>query len=437
MESATLWMPPLYLLTLGSSFYFWEPSLAGARLLSSSFGILASGVLSFWLSRLVSRSGIGSVWYFVPILLLTDVLFTKVVHTSRMESLCALSGILGIVATYYRKSFLAGLLLGLSFLSHPFGAFYGLPTLYLVWDRSYKYVGAAEVNIAKFGGSRLWNGLGPLAIGGILPLLAWGFYLVPHWDLFSIQFGAQLARKKELFETFVGVDKIRILLSGYYLPTLKGVLFVGFLGTAVFQYRVSQEKNLFRFLWVWFFAMALGFYYSTETWYVVHMGFPLAGIFYLTAISFSDGWKRYLYLVIFVGYQILALAWFQWSLALGDRAHEKTQQYMELVERIVKPYNTIYLQAIPDPYFHLREVYPDKKFYEFIPGELPIPEEFYRAAVESVDLFLFFDDRLASSQLRQRIQDQSRYRRQEWEVDYRSKVPGKGPWKIIAYEKLP
>lgn len=49
----------------------------------------------------------------------------------------------------------------------------------------------------------------------------------------------------------------------------------------------------------------------------------------------------------------------------------------------------IYLQAIPDPYFYLRERYPDQKILEFIPGELPVPSGMFAGTLDSIDTFVF------------------------------------------------
>lgn len=49
----------------------------------------------------------------------------------------------------------------------------------------------------------------------------------------------------------------------------------------------------------------------------------------------------------------------------------------------------VYLQAIPDPYFYLKEKYPNQKILEFIPGELPIPPEMFVNTLDTIDTFVF------------------------------------------------
>jgi hypothetical protein len=53
-----------------------------------------------------------------------------------------------------------------------------------------------------------------------------------------------------------------------------------------------------------------------------------------------------------------------------------------------------------------------------------------------MDLFLFYDETLANSNIKELVKDPLKYKREEWELQYNSKVPGKGPWKIYSYEKI-
>lgn len=421
MEKVTVWMPPLYLLSLGTSYYFWEPTLTNARLLSSGIGIITAVILFYFLKK-ESRSIRNKEWYAILgiIFILLDILYIKVTHTARMESLTSCLGILAILSIHKKNLFLSGLFLGLSFLSHPFGGFYGIPVLYIIiTERFYRKI---TVII-------------PFLIGGLIPILSWLVYLVPNFDIFLIQFGAQLARKKELFQTFTHIDKVKILLSGYFLPSIKGILLGCLIIYAWLQSRKPENRKLYNLLFVWLIAMSIGFYSSSESWYVVHLTYPIAGLFYLSLLSASNSRFRTGFFILLMGYQVLSFAWFFWAFRFQEDAFSKTDLYMKQVEEISKNHKSIYLQLIPDPYFHLKEKYPNTRLYEFIPGELPIPSSYYRDTLESIDLFLFHDDQLINESIRTLINNDNLFQKKIVEIPYTSKVPGKGPWKIIAYSK--
>lgn len=421
MERVTLWMPPLYFLLLGSSFHFVEPTIEYGRMLSTFLGLLGGLVLLYWIHR---ESISNNKRYFFSILFLlfflTDILFLKVSHTSRMESFCALLGILALAFSYYNRYFYAGLAVGLSFLAHPFGAFYGIPILYNL----YPYIKEKRFNQGIF-----------LFLGGVIPISFWALYLIPNWDLFVIQFGAQLARKKDLFESFTYLDKLKIFLSGYFLPPLRLIVFLVLIGFSLPLIHHPVYKKFSRFVFVWLLAMLVGFLGSTESWYVIHSTYPLAVLFYFVAISLHGPILRKIFFSIILGYQILSFAWFQISFSYREDVFQKTDEFMSAVESIVKQHDTIYLQLIPDPYFRLKEKFPEKKFYEFIPGELPIPEDYQKSTIESIDLFLFFDERLMSPSLKPRLNNPDLFKKSEIRIPYKTRVPAKGPWRIVIYEK--
>jgi hypothetical protein len=96
--------------------------------------------------------------------------------------------------------------LGLGTISHPFGFVFSF----------------LAVVVISFRSSFALKNLFLMALGGIIPLLGWGLYIAPDFNIFILQFGAQLGRKKDLLvSVFTLVTKIKIILSGFKYPTAK------------------------------------------------------------------------------------------------------------------------------------------------------------------------------------------------------------------------
>ncbi|MCC5815420.1 MAG: hypothetical protein JJT78_11735 [Leptospira sp.] len=422
MDSVTLWMPPLYMLTLGSSFYVFEPSIYVARMISSTLGLFSAILLISWLGKTLPKFKNKYLFLLLGFLyILMDILFIKVSHTSRMESLCALLGIFGLILSYYKKYFLSGLTLGLSILSHPFGAFYGIPVLFIVFG----YRNELQLR-------QIFN----LCLGGLIPILGWGLYVIPNWELFLLQFGAQLSRKQELFGNFSNLDKLKTLFSGYINSPLKLVLTVTLLVFSIQLLAHPMLKKIARILFVWLIAMSLGFYTSVEAWYAIHLVYPLVGLFLLLCIQAKMQTFVRPIVGILLMYQIFSFAYFQYGFSVKGNVFLSTEKFFAKVEELADNHNSVYLQLIPDPYFHLRDRFKEKKLYEFIPGELPIPDSFHKNTIDDIGLFLFYNDELMNESLKPILGDTSRYHKSEHFISFEGFVPSKGPWKIIAYEKI-
>jgi hypothetical protein len=249
MGEYTLWMPAMYMLTLGSSFYFWDATIQNARMLSVGIGLIAIGSFYSFLKSELKISFNKKYAVYATLFILTDVLFFRVAHTARMETICILFGIGSIFSAYRQKYFKSGIFLALSFLSHPFGIFYGLPIFYL-WVSDYSL-------------PRLRT-LIYISLGSLITLIPWLLYVVPQLDLFFIQFGAQLSRKRELFTVFSQLDKIKIYFSGYYFFIPKAISILAILILSFFSFRNVPKKRFRNMLVIWFISMLVGFYISSN-----------------------------------------------------------------------------------------------------------------------------------------------------------------------------
>ncbi|MCW7491349.1 glycosyltransferase family 39 protein [Leptospira sp. 2 VSF19] len=419
MESKTLWMPPLYLIFSGFSLSIFPDTLTTVRI-ANVIIVYLTAFGFYLLLRRESISEAASQIAFASIL--WEPLLFRFGTVARMEGLTAFFFILSLLfATNKNKSkqwyvFLAGVSLSFSFLSHPIGASFGLVTLFLVWR--------------NFGFKTLpW-----FVLGGVLPILCWMYYIHPNWEWFEIQFGAQLTRKRNLLETFTLIDKIKVFSFGFGFPKLRLALIAIELSTLTYiSYKLfktfgklSQKWILF---WIWILSVLLSLYTSSEGWYVFHILFPLA--FGMALLYESENLTSKL---AFVGIllslsSLLYTNHIHWYRTDSNRILESHFQHLDMSLANSK---SVYLQALPDPYFYLRKNRPDMNLLEFIPGELDIPSEAYIQTIKSRDSFVFYDDQLINHVIKDYL-NESTWNRQEWEIP----VPGNHwlHYKTIVYTK--
>jgi hypothetical protein len=446
MDTHTLWMPPAYIILLSGVFQFFPTELLTARLFSS-FISLGSILLVYRICLQYQFSFKRT--SLVLLLLASDFLFLKFSHTARMESLCLFFALLafyfilrnahvplrrdlinqvltkGDIATIPTRFdiFLSGICLSFSFLSHPFGIVHSIPVLFLLYQRNALTI----QNLALY------------SFAGLLPIAAWGVYVVPNWELFIVQFGAQLSRKNELLGKFTWLDKVKIIFSVYKFPMVKLGLFATTIAL-LFYGLISQKKkgtnaNNSLLLWiknspeifffVWLFTL-LGFLFvSSESWYVFHIVVPFTLL--LSAMIDSKEKPVRIFLFVSIVYNILVLIWVPFSVYFLYKSPEKTEEFFLLIEKEIERKNNIYLQAIPDPYFYLKKKSPEKTLHEFIPGELSaiqdknpdgsekknllkrlgiakenykIDANFYKETIHKQEVFIFYNESLMNDYIR-------------------------------------
>ncbi|AXR60615.1 ArnT family glycosyltransferase [Leptospira mayottensis] len=376
MEDTTLWMPPLYFFSGGLWMKYVFPGIVGLRLFTLVVAALC--ILIFY--GILFRIGFSLLSaLFAGLLLVTDLLFLRVGTMARMEMLClffALASLFLLVRTALDEdpkpvgkveALFSGIFLGLSFLSHPFGSVFGVPSLYLLWRRK------------SLSTSLFW-------VGGIFPLAIWIIWLVPHWSSFLFQFGLQFGRKKELFTLFSILTKIKILIGGYENPGVRILFYIFLLMGIGINRRLLRER--FLFLFVWIFGTLVFLFLSTEFYYVMYLTLPLSA---LGGMLFEESdRKRVIYVgsgLLFCNLIVLFLAYRK--VGFINSEFDLGKKFSEEIAAELRYSKKVYLQAIPDPYFYLRERYPDQKILEFIPGELPVPSERFAGTLDSIDTFVF------------------------------------------------
>ncbi|MBM9591642.1 glycosyltransferase family 39 protein [Leptospira sp. 201903075] len=419
MESKTLWMPPVYFLFSGFSLSIFPDTLTTVRLANVIIVYLTA--LGFYL--LLKRQSIsewGCQIAFASVL--WEPLLFRFGTAARMEGLTAFFIILSLLfATNKDKSklwfvFLAGVALSLSSLSHPIGASFGLVTAFLVWR--------------NFGLKSLpW-----FFLGGVLPILGWLYYIHPHWDWFEIQFGAQLARKRNLLGSFTLIDKVKVFSFGFGFSKLRLVIILTqLIALVLISYQSFQKYGKLNqkwiLFWIWILSILVSLYTSSEGWYVFHILFPLAfGMALLYDSKQSVSKLALVGVLVSLGSLLYTnhIHWFQTD------SKQILDSHFQHLEMSLAQSKSVYLQALPDPYFDLRKKRPDLDILEFIPGELDIPSVAYIKTIRSRDSFVFYDDQLMNPVIKDFI-NQSSWQREEWEIP----VPGNHwlHYKTIVYTK--
>ena len=373
MESYTFWMPPVFIVSLASILKLFGDSIIIARFFSSSIAF-ASALLLY---RLAVVIGINKNRPLLLFLVFSDFLFIIVSHSSRMESMTMFWGVLALLAVYDIKTraraVLPGIFSAMSFLSHPFGAVYGLLVFMALLGKKTNRVQNLLVYIS----------------GGLIPLIFWFLYIYPEFDLFLLQFGAQLSRKRDLLKTFGFMDRVQIIISGYRFNYLKlAQLAIAGIMIAL-NYSLIKTSKTFQMILIWLLAMTSAVFLSTESWYVIHTVPPLVfAMVYLYSAGrkySSAGVYATLLLNVFTTIWLFYANWYMMN------TKNLTEQYYAEIAAQIGNRNKIYLQAIPDPYFYLKKHYPQKELREFIPGELSIPEKYFMPEIERQEAFIFYN----------------------------------------------
>jgi hypothetical protein len=404
MESKTLWMPPGYLLVSALFFKVLPQTLATARLVSF-LSIYFSAIVFIFVLFKLNFNKISVILGFATILM--EPLFYRFGIPARMEGTTILFFLISLLfalsnLSIFLKSFFTGLFFSFACLSHPFALSLTLVVLYVLIFES-------DRRVQKF----LF-----FLVGGFLPFLAWMVYISPDWNLFFIQFGAQLARKKSLFASFDLLTKLKIFMFGFayskfrILVILSQIMLLFIFTGQLFR---GREKIPQRFVlyWVWILSVLISIYSSSEGWYVIHFLFPFG-----LGIAILSEQKYIGRMVSIFGVMVSVLGWFHYI----DVHHIKTNSDVILsdhfarVYQSVKDYKKVYIQSIPDPYFYLKTKNPRQEILEFIPGELAIPSSTFKNTISEQEAFIFYNDDLRNQAIIDFLQEHPDWIREEWTI---------------------
>lgn len=336
MDQATLWIPPLYLIVLSISFFLFGESLIVGRSLSLVLSILVLGIFYKLLLRVTKDKKISLFFIF---LLSIEYSFLRCGNIMRMEIL----NLVFVLTTLYfletKQIFLSGICLGLSALTHPISVFMILVTF--VYFQKLK-------ELIK------------IAIVAFLVMIPWLLYIVNYFDIFLSQFLAQLTRKATHYNYESLVYLIKVI-GGQFQSKINFVFVYGILIYALGIGILYIRKN-YKYYLIFLIVLTIVFF-SSESWYVVYL-FPFLFLFLADKIVNEPKIRNISFVIVLMFILMIQL---NVLIKLRKIKDPYQKEYLELINFIdyhIKDCKIIFLQMIPDPYFHLDK---NKRYKEFAP----------------------------------------------------------------------
>lgn len=377
METATLWNSPLYIVFLSLTYLFTGESLIAGRTLSLIFALM---FLILFSSAVYRRTNRASIAVIATVLVALDLTFIRASNMIRMDSLALLFGFWSFITSRVDRPrpFRSGVLAGLAGLSHPIGIYAAL--LLLVRYRLH------------------WQSLLRALFGIFLVFVPWLIYISIHFDIFQLQFLAQMTRKAELsglVESETG-GALRVYLSQYGGGALSMWIVLLFLTGAVFWQTFTmfqmarRNRKVSSSLWsrritgaiesvlaqeyvmaFFGFLVVLGVVLlSSEGWYALHAGPFLIYSIALFVRRDDTGRSVKLLWITCAVFAILPVIFYSRAERSFSKYSPETIKASLLLES--SDCKSILLRSVPDPYFWLRKDRPDLQILEFIPAKLNV-----------------------------------------------------------------
>lgn len=377
MDQATLWNSPFFMVLLSGMYSLaGGESLEWARGLPMILGILSIIFFSANLQFFVSRFELSAL---LPVILVMDPVFQRAANTARMDilALCFF-----LISHYFllqdfserkykntlKYSFIAGIFTGLAGLSHPFAVFF-TPVLLIYLLPDIKKIFTA-------------------ALGVLLGISPWLFYIIPNISIFKVQFLSQLSRKSDIFYIWGGETGgiLKVFFSQYGNAWIMaaGFLVFSFAITAGILYlwkiRKHWKDDLFFRLFFSFLCIFGAALVTSEGWYALYAGpFLILTTLHLSDSALLDLRLRYklqinnlnhLPLVFLSIFFITSTSLYLYKNHIKNNTTAVVKSFIQTSINQVRPCTSVYLRVRPDPYFFFRKQYPKMEVLEFIPGKL-------------------------------------------------------------------
>lgn len=343
MQKHSYWMPPGYMLMLASVFSVTEISLTAVRMLTLSMAILTL-ILTYRIGRSIELPRL--IAWTAPTLLVVDTVFLRGSLFGRMDMAAIvfiLTGLLLFISSHRPKALLAsGLSGGLALMMHPIGG-----------------VGAMATGIAALIRGR--KSLLFYTCAFMIPVIAWGLYIILDIESFKSQFLGQFIRK-ETFSSGVPLQQLVLVNLAQYGPQTSRLWAAGlfyFAGTSGLLLHAIRKPRSGLVLATQIF-LAAAVIKGYELGYQIYL-VPLnaVGIACLVATllesrRFRLGVAPLFLLCLVQGY--LSMEWSNSKVPRGASITDLDHRYLDWassVDHLLPQQATVLTTGIPDPYFAL------------------------------------------------------------------------------------
>lgn len=214
---------------------------------------------------------------------------------------------------------------------------------------------------------------------GIAGILLWLFLL--DWQIEPLLAVLKLQAQRRFSEPnfFIFLSQIQSIFFVYYHY---GLLILSVIMVALCKSALAKKTNL-----IMLFGLVLSWvivFYGKESWYYVY---PVAFLYYLISdylTQVQDKGKKILTgslvaLTLFFSLQLLRLDWYGNSLSYDS--------YAQNMVKSLKPNSTVFVSAIPDPYYALRTSSKNLRIFQFPP--LPEHKQKYYDILNQSDYVIY------------------------------------------------
>lgn len=370
IQQHAFWNPPLFFILLSIWIKTIGFSIVKQRLLSLVVGAAFLVVVYFFTKGFIPKKKRKMI-FFLLAALVVEFTFSRATRVSRPEIFVLFFGTLSLLLLNLGEKkkqvqyfIFSGLSAGFATLNHVLGIFFFI-TIVIFFLQVKKRDVLSDRNVKFF------------TVSFIVPIVLWILSVVPSFDPFIQQLSLASSRKSLedswLFLEFKsGYNFSKVVMSGYLLLSLLYFLKVRF-----------KKKYLLLTL-----SLALAWFVSLfgkMFWYSV---FPIPYIYICSVVLISQKKLRYKNLIItlIIGMVVMNVMK-QWTSINDKMGRYSYEKYINSILNIVPNEKTVFLSAIPDPYFGFKSSGRDNVVYEF-PG-LRISSEDYQEILNDTDYIVY------------------------------------------------
>ena len=368
VEHMALWNPPVFFLALAAWLKITGFSLLSQRAFSAVTGA-AVLLLLYALARRLLPPRPSWLAFLPPVFALADFHFMRATRVSRPEIFVLFFVLASLNLFLARRPSrpsplllsLSGLLLSLAILTHPLAAFFLIFFGYCFFhDRHRLHLRSV---ISFF-------------LGLFLPIIVWLLAIHPYWSYLYDQMHLAAIKKFSeapwLILTFQGANTgLKLVYATYLAVSVAGL-------KQILTKPSSQHNNLLVLLATsWFMAI-----YGRMFWYYVYL-VPFVGLTAISQVKPTSHFQlKHPPLAISALFIITSLySMKDFIAASGSRL--SYQDYSTAVAEALPPSSTVYLSAIPDPYYALAPTSDRYRLIEF--PVYPLDKTDYLAVLDRAD----------------------------------------------------